>query len=385
MLSRYAFRLVLLACVACIAIGCTNQPSIDLQRVPDNGVHPRIITDAQGITHLLYFRADAPDADFFSGNLYYRQLDQTTQGWKEAVKVSTEPFDFKDPIYRAGFSVDGEGRVHVVWLMDRPATYFYARSDTNRTAFEPQRQIVDTNLEGIDAGADIATFENKVAIVWAAGDLRYEDQRNIYMRQSTDFGETFGNEIALGDRSLGACACCGLTANYNQTGDIVVAYRSAINGTGRHMQVLTATVDANKSVEPSYLPLDDSRNWDLAACPVTTNDIVEDYEGNSWLIFENQSRIAKMNFADGGLSEYISEQPSQTREKHPAMAFNRDGNLLIAWGEGAGFFNGGALRWALFDDEGKHVPGSEMADVEVTDRSSPAVLAKPDGNFLILY
>lgn len=385
MFNRYIFRLVFSVFLALVAVGCATEPEVEWQRVPDNGVHPRIITDVQGITHLLYFRADAPDADFFSGNLYYRQLDQATQGWKEPVKVSSEPFDFKDPIYRAGFAVDGEGRVHVVWLMDRPATYFYARSDTNRTAFESQRQIVDTNMEGIDAGADIATFDNKVAIVWAAGDLRNEDERNVYVRQSMDFGETFGDEIALGDRSLGACACCGLTANYDRTGNIVVAYRSAINGTGRHMQVLTANVSSGDIVDSSYLPVDDARSWDLAACPVTTNDIVADYEGNSWLIFENQSRITKINLAADDLSEYVSEQPVQTREKHPSMAFNSGGDQLIAWGEGAGFFSGGALRWTLFNNQGVRVSSSTLENVEITDRSSPAVLAKSDGNFLILY
>ena len=33
-------------------------PSIDIQRVPDNGIHPRIVLDEWGDTHLLYFRAD---------------------------------------------------------------------------------------------------------------------------------------------------------------------------------------------------------------------------------------------------------------------------------------------------------------------------------------
>lgn len=151
------------------------------------------------------------------------------------------------------------------------------------------------------------------------------------------------------------------------------------------MQVLTANVDATDVVKSAYMPVDDARSWDLAACPVTTNDIVVDYEGENWLVFENQSRIAKVNLADGDVSAYLSEQSSQTREKHPAMAFNREGDQLIAWGEGPGFFSGGVLRWALFNNQGVHIGSSGLEKMEITDRSSPAVLAKPDGNFLILY
>ncbi len=67
------------------------------------------------------------------------------------------------------------------------------------------------------------------------------------------------------------------------------------------------------------------------------------------------------------------------------MAFNADGYQLIAWGEGGGFFSGGSLRLALFDAEGKPADLPAMDDTDIPDRSSVAVMMKPDGNFLVVY
>ena len=70
--------------------------------------------------------------------------------------------------------------------------------------------MVEANLVGVDAGADIAARDNLVAIAWAAGELTREEERSVYVRLSMDFGATFSDEIMVGDKSLGACSCCGL-------------------------------------------------------------------------------------------------------------------------------------------------------------------------------
>jgi hypothetical protein len=67
------------------------------------------------------------------------------------------------------------------------------------------------------------------------------------------------------------------------------------------------------------------------------------------------------------------------------MAFNAQGYQLIAWGEGGGFFSGGSLRLALFDAEGKPADLPALDDMQIPDRSSAAVMMKPDGNFLVVY
>ena len=111
-------------------VSCTDpasSPSIDIQRVPDNGIHPRIVLDEWGDTHMLFFRAEFPDSGAYLGHLYYTRYDNTQHDWLPAARVSSEPFNYKDQIYRANFAVGGEGSVHVVWFVDRPGRFLLTR------------------------------------------------------------------------------------------------------------------------------------------------------------------------------------------------------------------------------------------------------------------
>lgn len=373
-----------------LLVSCSDSsapPTVDLQRVPNGGIHPRIVFDEWGDTHLLYFRAEFPDDGAYLGNLYYTRYDNESGTWRPALKVSSEPYNYRDPIYRANLAIDGEGRVHVVWFVDRPARFVYTRSELDKSGFEEPRLIAEHNLEGIDAAADIASYGNRVALVWGAGDLMREDQRSVYMLESLDYGSSFGDEIMIADSALGACACCGLAAEFNQAGELIVAYRSAINNTGRHTQRLIVTTNARQEIQTSYQPVHALSEWELSSCPVSTNDIVRDESeaGDYWLAYENQSQVVKLNMSDDSVPLLISAEPTTSREKHPAMAFSAAGYQLIVWGEGGGFFSGGMLRRALFDIGGVQITLPELEELEIPDRSFAAAMVKPDGNFLILY
>ena len=75
--------------------------------------------------------------------------------------------------------------------------------------------------EGIDAGADIAAFGSRVAVVWAAGDLSREFERTVFTRISADNGASFGDELQISNPDLGACACCSLAADFTDRKSVV--------------------------------------------------------------------------------------------------------------------------------------------------------------------
>lgn len=369
-------------------VSCTDpasSPSIDIQRVPDNGINPRIVLDEWGDTHLLFFRAEFPDSGAYLGHLFYTRYDNTQHDWLPAARVSSEPFNYKDQIYRANFAVGGEGRVHVVWFVDRPGRFLYTRSDINKGDFEAPRLISGEHLDGIDANADIATYYNRVALVWGAGDLLREDQRSVFMMQSQDHGSSFGEAVMIANSALGACACCALSAEFNQAGELLVAYRSATENTGRHMQQLIINQNAHGDVQSFYQPVHTLSEWEIASCPVSTNDIARDISGAYWLVYETENQLIKQNMSDNSEPERVSAQASSSREKHPAMAFNADGYQVIAWGEGGGFFSGGSLRLAMFDAKGNAVALPTADEIKIPERSSAAVMVKPDGNFMVIY
>jgi hypothetical protein len=70
--------------------------------------------------------------------------------------------------------------------------------------------------------------------------------------------------------------------------------------------------------------------------------------------------------------------------KHPRVAVNQKGDVLLAWTEGTGWQKGGSLAFQLYDESGK--PTAEKGQLPgVSAWSFGAVAARPDGNFSVLY
>ena len=84
------------------------------------------------------------------------------------------------------------------------------------------------------------------------------------------------------------------------------------------------------------------------------------------------------------VSPPIGAPDDAANRKHPALAANANGKVLMAWTEGTGWHKGGSLAWQLFDSAGKplaakgSLPGIPAWDL-------PAVFADRDGNFTVVY
>ena len=391
--------------------------NVNLLRVPDGGIQPRARTDSAGTTHLVYFLLNqdaAAGTREQSGHLYYRQLAAGAKHWSAAIQVSTAAYEHNDAIGKASIAVDATGRVHVTWLELSPVRFQYTRSNQQQTDFEQPRSLVSTHLLGIEAEPALAVSGTQVAITWHAGDMLDEASRAVYARASSDAGATFGPEQQLSDPSLGACACCGLAAAYQPDETLLVAYRSAIDSSGRHMQLLqgapgqrqTAMLDA----------------WELNACPVTSNQFAQSQPQASiqntpqpsiqntpqalWLTFETRGEI-RLYDVNGGQVGGVRAAAGGLRQKHPALAVNSNGQRLLAWGEGNGYKSGGTLNWQLFNPAAETKSGTEggtkggtkgeAADkapeagtkpdrqLRIPDYSVVAVAPRNNNSFLLIY
>jgi hypothetical protein len=71
--------------------------------------------------------------------------------------------------------------------------------------------------------------------------------------------------------------------------------------------------------------------------------------------------------------------------KHPSVAANDLGEVILVWTEGTGWQKGGSLAWQVFDPGGQ--PTSERGRVEggIPVWSLATVVPRPDGGFTILY
>ena len=376
----------ILCLLLALLLGSSTVAEIRIQETPDGGVQPRLTVDDSGNIHLLYFkkRLSAPSAR--EGNLYYRQYLPEQNRFGLPVKVSSNAFDIRTfAIARASLAVGGDGRVHVVWYLPRDNQYFYTRSNSERSQFEAQQSVVDVFSEGLDAGADIAALGSQVAIVWGAGALSREYERTVYGRISNDSGATFGDELQMGRKELGACACCSLAINFGDENELAIAYRSAIDGVGRHMQTLTLQFTDKVIQEGQYAELSELQEWELSACPLSTNDITVDAEGNQWLVFETEGRINQLQLGTAEEAMPVAEPFIKTRQKNPAVAINNQGDRLIVWGEAISQTRGGRLNMHLFADDGSDKNAGFTQEVSIPKFSFPAAAVLPSGDFLVLY
>jgi hypothetical protein len=357
-----------------------------VQRTPGEGLQPRMVQDADGIIHLLYFKKRLNRPAAREGNLYYRQYDTEQQRFGSPVKVSSQAFAMQTfSIARAAVDVDGEGRIHVMWYMPRESEFNYTRSNPERSQFEPLRSMVSQYAKGIDAGGEVAARGSEVAIIWGAGDLSREYERTMFARFSHDWGATFGDEIMISNPDLGACACCSMAADYMDAQNILVAYRSAIDGIGRHMQLLTVNGVDGEISGASYGDVHELQQWELSACPLSTNDIGTDPAAEKWLVFETKGRIMQFNLSVAGEPAAVGEPFSETRQKNPAIAFNQNNNRLIVWGEAISHARGGRLNLKIFDAAGNDTGYELGEEISIDNYSFPAAAGLPNGDFLVLY
>ena len=378
--QRFSFVLVLLGWVFPI------QAEVLIQATPDNGLQPRLSVDSNGDVHLLYFKKRLNTPAAREGNLYYRQYNIEAGQFGLPVKVSSSAFAMQTfSIARASMAITDDGRVHVMWYYPRSAEFIYSRSNPERTAFEQQRSIVQNFREGIDAGGDVAAIGENVALIWGAGDLSAEDERTMFARFSHDSGANFSEEVMISNPDLGACACCSMAADYLDENELLVAYRSAIDGIGRHMQLLTISGAGEEISNAFYGTMSDLQQWEASYCPLSTNDIVRDATGQRWLVFETESRIVQMNLSYQGDIAKVAEAFTETRQKNPAIAVNKSGDRVIVWGEAISHARGGRMNIRVVDASGSDTDFELDREIQIQDYSFPAAATLPNGDFLVLH
>jgi hypothetical protein len=70
--------------------------------------------------------------------------------------------------------------------------------------------------------------------------------------------------------------------------------------------------------------------------------------------------------------------------KHPALAINARGEMLLAWTEGTGWQKGGALAWQVFDKNGKPTGAVGRVEGGVPVWGLPTAVAT-GGGFTVIH
>jgi hypothetical protein len=287
-------------------------------------------------------------------------------------------------------AIGKNGRVHVAWNgSDRAVPkgphdgtpMIYARLKDAGTAFEPERNVIQSAY-GLDGGGSVAADEaGNVYVAWHAPkpDMKGEENRCVWVVLSSDEGKTFSPERQAYSESTGACGCCGMKAFADGQGAIYFLYRSAKEKVHRDMYLLTST-DKGARFQGERL-----HEWEGGTCPMSMESCYQFGDGvlAAWETGD-QVYFARVDQKSGQRAEPMAPPGDPKGRKHPVVAVNNKGETILAWTEGMGWQKGGSVAWQIFDIEGK--PKGEIGRAKgVPVWSLVAVFARPDGSFAIVY
>ncbi len=373
----------------CASIGWADTPRVEVLQTPHGGIQPQAVVDHQGVLHLLYFKGDPG-----GGNLFYVRRDPATKRFSEPLGVNSQPGSVvATGTIRGGQMALGQGgRIHVAWNGSHAATpknaaggqpMLYTRLNDAATAFEPQRNLMHVS-NVLDGGGTVAADNaGKVYVAWhafKAEGTRSEDNRLVWVARSQDEGKTFAAEVQANDQPTGACGCCGMRGFADSRGTVYLLYRAATHGVDRDM-ILLSSRDTGKSFQGSVV-----HPWKLNTCPMSSQSFAEGPAGvfTAWDT-EGQVYFARMNPLQSGIADRVAAPGPGKDRKHPALAVNRDGEVLLAWTEGTGWQRGGDLAWQVYDQGGRPTAARGRIPNGIPVWGLATVVPGPDGTFTILH
>lgn len=364
-----------------------DSPSVTLLKTPDGGIQPQAVIDGGGMIHLIYFRGDP-----YHGDLQYTRRAAGAEAFESPRRVNNraQTAIAVGTIRGGQLALGRSGRTHVVWngalnVRDANATHdgaalFYSCRNAMDDAFQPQRDLIQ-RTSALDGGGTVAAdAKGRVYALWhgrAADAPKGEAGRTLWIVRSEDDGATFTAEQPAVTGPTGACACCSTRALAAADGTLYALYRAATGNVERDMRLVVSrdhgTSFDNRSLQP----------WPISTCPMSSESLYLGATGSVLAAWETKGQVSFARVTER--SQTISPPGPGIERKHPAIAANAQGEILLAWTEGTGWQKGGDLAWQVFDAHGRPtaVKGRVRGGIPVW--SLPTALARPDGRFVIVH
>jgi hypothetical protein len=344
----------------------TASAEVSLIRTPDGGIQPQAAVDQSGRIHLVYLKG-APRG----GDLFYLQKTKDAAEFSKPLRVNSNSGSAiaVGTIRGAQIALGKNGRIHVAWNSADGKEMLYTRLNNAGDAFESERNVMIWT-GGLDGGGSVAADEmGNVYVSWhgsAPDNKQGEAGRAVFVAKSQDEGKTFAKELQANPMPTGVCGCCGMKA-LAAGNKLYLLYRAATKVIGRDMTLL---ISDGKEFKQRVVS-----KWNLGSCPMSSAALLKSQDGvlAAW---EMERQIA---FLEG---EDMITPPGNGKRKHPSLAENSSGTILLAWAENTGWERGGSLAWQLFKDKR---PIAEIQRAEgIPVWSMPAAVAVGE-QFYIIY
>lgn len=378
---------ILAVLVGGAASAAESEPRVTTLRVPEGGIQPQTAVGRDGTLHLIYFLGDPRHGDLFYVNLpaggrKFSQPRPVNHHPGSAVAVGN--------VRGAHLALGRQDRVHVAWMGSDKAEpkapgnaspMLYTRLNDEGTRFEPERNVIERHV-GLDGGGSLAADDQgNVYVTWHAPETgrKGEANRRVWVARSKDEGRSFAPEQPATEEG-GCCGCCGMRAFAGRDGRLYLLYRSATDTVHRDMYLLVSQQGAADFKSSRIAP------WEVPACVMSTAAL-SPFPSGALAAWETkgQAYFGVVDASSGKLSRSVAAPGESKDRKHPAVAANDRGEAILVWTEGMGWNRGGAVAWQVFDKQGRAIAGAKGRLPGVPKWSLPAALARPGGDFTVIY
>jgi hypothetical protein len=362
-----------------VAHAVATEPDVAVMRTPNHGLQPQIVADGPAV-HLLTYQGD-PKA----GDLVYRRSDDGGRTFSQAVRVNSQAGSAiaMGTIRGGQIALGRGGRVHVAWNGSQTAQprvhegspMLYSCS-ADRGGFLPQRNLMADGY-GLDGGGSVAADrQGRVYVMWHACPVNGggAQKRRVYLALSNDDGASFAREVPVWDERTGACGCCQLKP-WAEGGKVRLLYRSCSKPENRDTFLL-ASDDAGATFRGGKI-----HPWTIPMCPMASYTFSADGSYAAWE--SNRQVYWAALTADGKEGDILAAPGQASNRKHPVLAVNAHGEVLLAWTEGTAWARGGKIQWQMFDVARKPLARGERDGLPAW--SKVAAFARTDGSFVVMY
>lgn len=319
---------------------------VRLERVPEDGVQPQIVTTSDGTLHLVYLKGTRRSYDVRHTS---KKPGASAWGTPRTVNSSPDTAVAMGTIRGAQIAVGKDDSLHIVWNgpggKNQPAPLLYTRSLDRGATFEKQRDL-RADTQALDGGASVAaSVKGEVFVVWhgaPANATPGEINRRVFILKSADNGKTFAAPKIANADDPGVCACCSLKTFVTPSGELLTLYRAARSMSQRDIVLMTSrdggTTFQHRDVGP----------WAINACPMSSASVIS-AGTKTRAAWEAEGKVFT------SLLDATSDAIAVANDKarHPSLAINSQGETLVTWSIGTGWQKGGQLGWLVLDAAGK--------------------------------
>ncbi|MEM7200881.1 MAG: exo-alpha-sialidase [Planctomycetota bacterium] len=362
----------------------TAQDAAEVERLkpPVGTVQFDAAFDAAGTLHLLYTAVGTEGGPIARRQATLLYAQRQGDGWSEPIRVNQTDNHVRPIGSQPKLAIGRDGRIHAAWIVPTMPKWafgiYYTRMTDAGDAFEPERNLALEDARGYEAGPIVlADADGAVYLFWHEGPFREEETRRVMMRRSSDDGREFAAAVSIAPAGSGACACCKLAAALGPDGTLWVSFRTAEDNVRRDMTLLASGDEGASFDGVGYA------EWELESCPTSASSIAPRSSQATWIAWDNKGRsyLAQTDALDR--AKELPRVTGKGLQKHPVLAQNDAGQLLVAWTEGKGRRR--TLHWQL-----RGADGSALGEPQSAEKTRPTFrtavpLARPDGAFAMLY